>query len=405
MRCSLAVSASAALLAALLVTGCSAQSPSYRADDELGTVDDFALTERNGQTIHRDDLKGKVWVASFIFTCCNQACPQITAEMARLQSELAEEKDVLLVSFSVNPSGDDPKTLRAYADSYQADAARWLFLTGDEGRIYHLIRESFHLAVNQNEGAERTPGNEVMHSRKVVLVDREGGIRGYFEATQPVEMVQLRQQLALMVSSQWVRQRFRLEEQKNCHDEQAASSETASANKLVLLNRQGQRYGSFAATDASTIPQLKQKIAIMVSPLPTLNAALNGTSALLLVAGFAAIRLRKVAVHKALMLAALAVSAVFLASYLYYHLAVCHGEPTRFLGGGTARVVYFAILLSHTLLAAAAAPLALFTAYQGLRNRLERHVRIARWTLPIWLYVSLTGVVVYWMLYRLYPSW
>jgi uncharacterized membrane protein YozB (DUF420 family) len=104
------------------------------------------------------------------------------------------------------------------------------------------------------------------------------------------------------------------------------------------------------------------------------------------------------------MLAALGVSAVFLASYLYYHLAVCRGQPTRFQGEGAARTVYFAVLISHTLLAAAAAPLALFTAYQALRNRLSLHVRVARWTLPIWLYVSLTGVVVYWMLYRLYPS-
>ena len=98
------------------------------------------------------------------------------------------------------------------------------------------------------------------------------------------------------------------------------------------------------------------------------------------------------------------VSGVFLASYLYYHFAVKHGKPTPFAGEGWIRAAYFAILLSHTLLAAVTAPLALFTAYKGLTNQFERHRRIARFTLPIWLYVSITGVVVYWMLYRLYPS-
>ena len=109
------------------------------------------------------------------------------------------------------------------------------------------------------------------------------------------------------------------------------------------------------------------------------------------------------------MLSALAISAVFLASYLYFHLVVRGGEPTYFKDRAPdapdwLRHLYAAILLSHTALAIIVAPLALFTAYQGLRDRLVRHVRIARWTLPLWLYVSLTGVVVYWMLYRLYPS-
>ena len=145
----------------------------------------------------------------------------------------------------------------------------------------------------------------------------------------------------------------------------------------------------------------------MIGPedLPTVNATLNGASAVLLMTGYAAIRQRKIVVHKTCMLTALAVSAVFLASYLYYHLVVRHGQPTRFTGEGAARLIYFAILLSHTVLAAATAPLAIFTAYLGLRDRIDKHRRIARWTYPIWLYVSVTGVMVYWMLYHLYsPS-
>jgi uncharacterized membrane protein YozB (DUF420 family) len=140
---------------------------------------------------------------------------------------------------------------------------------------------------------------------------------------------------------------------------------------------------------------------------PGLNATLNGLSGLLLVLGFVAVKRRAIVLHKSCMLTALAVSALFLASYLYYHLVMGAGA-TRFADRNpTAPAVvaylYYGLLATHTLLAAGVAPLALVTTYLGLRDRLKGHVRIARWTLPIWLYVSLTGVVVYWMLYRLYP--
>ena len=137
---------------------------------------------------------------------------------------------------------------------------------------------------------------------------------------------------------------------------------------------------------------------------PTLNAALNAASAILLTLGYSAIRRRAIALHKTCMLSAVAVSAAFLGSYLYYHLVVKNGQPTPFLAEGWVRRVYFTLLLSHTLLAMIVAPLALYTAYQGLRNRLDRHRRIARWTLPMWIYVSVTGVIVYVMLYHLYPA-
>lgn len=143
----------------------------------------------------------------------------------------------------------------------------------------------------------------------------------------------------------------------------------------------------------------------MIDPhsLPTVNAALNSLCFCLLLAGFVAVRTRWIKTHIALMTAALAVSAVFLASYLYFHFVVKGGEPTRFTAEGPIRMVYFAILLSHTLLAAIVAPLALGVAYLGFRNRLDRHRQLARWTLPIWLYVSVTGVAVYLLLYHLYP--
>jgi putative membrane protein len=133
-----------------------------------------------------------------------------------------------------------------------------------------------------------------------------------------------------------------------------------------------------------------------LSVFPSLDAALNATTAVLLSAGFAAIRARRVALHRALMLAAFATSLLFLACYLWYH---AHVGSKHFPGTGTLRVAYLAILLSHTVLAALVVPLALVTLARGLRGRHPQHERLARWTLPLWLYVSLTGVVVYAMLY------
>jgi uncharacterized membrane protein YozB (DUF420 family) len=132
--------------------------------------------------------------------------------------------------------------------------------------------------------------------------------------------------------------------------------------------------------------------------LPAVNAALNALAALLLATGWILIRSGRERAHRACMLSAFATSTLFLACYLVYH--ALHGS-TPFTGTGGVRVAYFTILLSHTLLAAAVPPLALLTLWAGLRDRRARHRRLARWTLPIWLYVSVTGVAVYWMLYRL----
>jgi putative membrane protein len=137
---------------------------------------------------------------------------------------------------------------------------------------------------------------------------------------------------------------------------------------------------------------------IALDDLPALNATLNGATALLLSGGYAMVRRRRLLAHKACMLSAFAVSVLFLASYLYYH---AHAGLKHYAGRGWLRAAYFAILFTHTVLAAAIVPLAVTTVYFGLRSRHPAHQRIARWTLPIWLYVSLTGVVVYLLLYRL----
>ncbi|MEO8189626.1 MAG: DUF420 domain-containing protein [Acidobacteriota bacterium] len=134
--------------------------------------------------------------------------------------------------------------------------------------------------------------------------------------------------------------------------------------------------------------------------VPAWNAVLNASSALFLLLGYVAVRGGSVETHRRWMLAAATTSTVFLASYLAYHARV---GSVRFTGQGTVRTVYFSILLTHTVLAVVIVPLVLRTLYLGLKRQDDRHRRIARWTFPLWLYVSVTGVVVYWMLYRLYP--
>jgi putative membrane protein len=137
---------------------------------------------------------------------------------------------------------------------------------------------------------------------------------------------------------------------------------------------------------------------IPVSQLPSLNAALNSLSAILLIAGYLFIKSRNIKAHKTCMLAAFASSILFLISYLVYHYQV---GSVPFQGQGGIRLVYFTILLTHTILAITVVPLALVTLYRAFKERFDRHRRIARWTFPIWLYVSVTGVVVYWMLYQI----
>jgi uncharacterized membrane protein YozB (DUF420 family) len=139
---------------------------------------------------------------------------------------------------------------------------------------------------------------------------------------------------------------------------------------------------------------------ITLHDLPAVNAALNAVSGLLLVVGYALIRARRIDQHRRVMLAAFAASSLFLVCYVVYHAQV---GSVRFTRTGLVRPVYFGILITHVVLAAAVLPLALLTLSRGLQARYPRHRAIARWTLPIWLYVSITGVLVYVLLYQ--PTW
>src|SRR5208282_2138607 len=144
-------------------------------------------------------------------------------------------------------------------------------------------------------------------------------------------------------------------------------------------------------------------IAVPLMSLPAVNATLNGACTVFLVAGYAFIRNRKIDLHRFCMVTAFLCSTVFLILYLYFHF---HAGLIRFGGQGWIRPVYFTILISHTILAVVIVPLVLITLTRALRERFDRHRAIARWTLPLWLYVSITGVIVYWLLYIAYtPIW
>jgi cytochrome oxidase Cu insertion factor (SCO1/SenC/PrrC family) len=170
----------AVLLVPIILCGCAAGTPPTTKSAELDLnypVGAFSLTERSGRTVTEQDLRGKVWVASFIFTRCIGPCPAVTNTIAQLQQEFKDEPDVRFVTFTVDPARDDLKALNEYANSRRADPERWLFLTGDEATIHGLVRERFKLPIERKTGPDVKPGDEIGHSPRLVLVDRRGIIR------------------------------------------------------------------------------------------------------------------------------------------------------------------------------------------------------------------------------------
>jgi len=157
-----------------------------RSISAYGTVPGFQLTNQNGQPFGSAQLSGKIWIADFIYTTCPGPCPMISSRMSELQKPL-QKTDVHLVSFSVDPEKDTPEVLRGYADKLQAEPGRWDFLTGAKPAIYKLSHDGFKLAVSDGSDAQGIP----VHSTRMVLVDRHGQIRGYYDATEPEAITKL----------------------------------------------------------------------------------------------------------------------------------------------------------------------------------------------------------------------
>lgn len=193
----------AALLSVLaIVAAAGVASVLQRSSDSgelqvLGEIPDFSLTERGGRTVTLADLRGKIWVADFIFTRCGGICPLLTSRMAQLQKEIGLESapDLRFVSFSVDPAYDTPAVLREYARSHGAPEQSWLFLTGERDQLHRVIKDGFRLSVAEKEGADADPNEMITHSDRFVLVDSAGRIRGYYHGTDEESVARLRADL------------------------------------------------------------------------------------------------------------------------------------------------------------------------------------------------------------------
>ena len=166
----------------LLVFGCNREPKLTK----FYPVPDFSLTDQSGQTVSLNDLKGKVWVADFIFTNCGSTCPFMTEKMRKLMDELPA--DIHIVSFTVDPARDTPKALAAYAAEHGADSDRWLFLTGEKQVMVDICMNGFKLPLDEERG---TPAEPITHSTRFVLVDKQGEIRGYYAGTEEGEVKRL----------------------------------------------------------------------------------------------------------------------------------------------------------------------------------------------------------------------
>jgi protein SCO1/2/putative membrane protein len=344
--------------------------PPAPAAQDLGTqaepLGSFQLAERSSRPVTEADLADRVCIVSFIFTRCQLSCPRITSVMKSLQPQL-EGSPVLLVSLSVDPEHDSLRVLAEYADRFGADPDRWWFLTGDRQKIYELIERRFKLSVMANPTPDPDgTGEAIAHSDRLALVDR-GRVVGLFDSKDPRALETLIAQARRRARPSWVR------------------------------------------------------------GLPAVNASLNGLCALLLVAGWMLIRSRskpatlspdalldgysipaksldsRVRGHIVCMVLAVATSSLFLACYLVYH---AQAGSVPFRGEGSIRLLYFTVLVSHTLLATfGVVPLVLLTLIRAVRRDFGRHRSIAATTFPIWLYVSVTGVFIYLMLYQMPDRW
>ena len=352
-------------------------------------VDDFSLIDQTGSPVTLDDLKGRPWVANFIFTRCVYECPTMCRKIRDLiqvlNKEPAHPNPVRFVTITVDPAHDSLQLIKEFAGIYQAKPEEWLFLTGEKEPIYKLIRHGFKVAAWENFGSDRLPGMQFAHSMHLIHVDETGNILGRYESMNDQDLYTLQRVLTGKI-------------------------ETPRRHQPALL---GTRLpAGLAAVDATSVTPNSgadrldslAKLPAWAKRLPRTNAALNALATMLLLTGFVAIKAGNVSLHKRLMLFAFAVSVAFLGCYLTYHFALHrytgeHGK--KFIGTPGLTKVYFTILITHVILATAVPVLASMTIWKGLKANWESHRRWAKVTFPIWLYVSVTGVIIYWMLYHM----
>ena len=362
------------------------------------TLPDFEFDECVGEKLSLEDLQGKPWVASFVFTRCASTCPVITAAVMRLHDAVKDKnQEVMFVTITVDPKFDTPEIMQTYSETFMPDRDRWKFVTGGQQEIFELVVNGFGLYVKENVGAERMPGFEVAHSNRVVLVNEAGVPVGTFLGTRDEDMVKLRRILTsadefpkqgpqLNIStSDGSPMPFQFEVKPAGQDdatytgeengtpasdgsnssEDAKQSDTAEpadkAAPIVPESNNGDSAGGLEGgsssqngdkTSGDVTPKslspaehnalIEQKMPAWTKRLPAINASLNSLAAMLLLCGYAAIKNGNRTVHRNLMISAFATSVAFLACYLTYHYQL--GEHTglrgkKFAGTGVAATI------------------------------------------------------------------
>lgn len=348
-----------ALLATLGAAGWSQVLASRRpapepeeTQEQPPVIGEWSLTERSGRPFGSADLQGRVWVANFIFTNCAGPCPVMTQSMEKLIALLPNEPEMRFVTFSVDPKRDTPEVLREFAARHRQDP-RWFFVTG--WPVYNLVYDRFKMMARPAENP--TPGQEIIHSTSFVLIDGTGTMRGLYD--------------------------YKIE-----FDDYGEATKTPDIRRLAEDVRK--------LLHPPPPPDPRASAPAWARALPSVNAGLNGLAAVLLLTGLYLIKTKRIGAHRVAMISACAVSAAFLACYVVYHVKV---GSVPYTGPAWSKAPYYGVLISHVVLAAFVLPLAVTTLWLGMKERFQTHRGLARWTLPIWMYVSVTGILVYVMVY------
>ena len=390
-------------------------------------VEGFSLVDQTGATVTAETLAGKPYVANFIFTRCPTHCPDMLGKMVELDQSL-EGVDVRLVTITVDPENDTPERMAEYADIFTTDPDRWKFLTGDPEELLKVVQYGHRNLLPDPPTVEKDLGPQAAHSLSLMHVGADGQVKGSYHYRDARDLSRLErvlrgkaetndenkvrppvdQLIAIEIDPETGEETIispaaegtdlKLDAApQGTTDAPGTSDAEAEPAEVVATTETGDIETSDVAGDPlANLPSWAKR-------LPLVNASLNGLATLLLLGGFAAIKRNNAHLHRNLMVTTVLVSGAFLACYLVYHWALgaytdSHGRP--FTGSGAAAGAYYTILITHVLLAVAVPFLVAIALWRAYTKQWNAHKRIARITFPIWLYVSVTGVVIYAMLYH-----
>ena len=386
-------------------------------------VEGFSLIDQEGNAVTPESLAGQQYVVGFVFTRCQLHCPALVRRMTDLKEKLGDF-DGRFLTVTVDPEYDTPEQMAKYAEIYAYDvpADEWKFVTGTPEELLKLIRYGYRQLPSVPPTSEDSIGPEGAHSLALMHVGADGRLQGSYDfrsendiarlrkvlrgKAETAEENQIRPPLKDMIPVKGSEPSARLTVPQTTYPVMMPAAEAVDTAETVdtaeALETAGPEELDLAARIAEDADPLVG-LPLWARRLPAINAGLNGLATLLLVAGYIAIRQRRTTLHGSLMATTVLVSAAFLGCYLTYHWALgeytsSHGRP--FIGTGLARPAYYTILITHVLLAMAVPVLVAIALYRAATRQWEAHARITRWTYPIWLYVSVTGVVIYGMLYH-----